>query len=66
MVERYPDGNKVPDALLKIGLGLENEGSAALAREVYDELVRPFPETAAAEAARPRLAGLGDAPNDPS
>jgi tol-pal system protein YbgF len=63
VVERYPQGNKVPDALFKIGIGLEGQKEPALAREVYEELLRRFPGAAAAESARARLDLLaGDAP----
>ncbi|HVS01286.1 MAG TPA: tol-pal system protein YbgF [Thermoanaerobaculia bacterium] len=57
-VERYPQGNKVPDALFKMGQALEELGDRAAAAEVYDELVRRFPETAAATLASERRAEL--------
>ncbi|MEO8276149.1 MAG: tol-pal system protein YbgF [Thermoanaerobaculia bacterium] len=55
VVERYPEGNKVPDALLKIGACLTSLGEADSAATVYRELLTRFPESAAAEAARQRL-----------
>jgi tol-pal system protein YbgF len=55
-IETYPEGNKVPDALLKLGLALESQGDRSSAREVWSELVKRFPTTAAAETARVRLA----------
>ncbi|HEX4952183.1 MAG TPA: tol-pal system protein YbgF [Thermoanaerobaculia bacterium] len=53
-VERQPDGNKVPDALLKAGKCLEKLGDPVGARDLYDEVVRRFPGTAAAAAAEER------------
>ncbi len=54
-IERYPQGNKVPDALLKLGHALDLAGDAGAARAVWQELVQRFPTTAAAESARGRL-----------
>jgi len=56
-IDRYPEGNKVPDTLLKLGVALANVGETGPAREAWQELVRRFPTTAAAEAA---LEKLGD------
>lgn len=55
VVENYPEANKVPDALLKVGscLALLNEHESAAT--VYRELLARFPATAAAETARQRL-----------
>lgn len=55
VVEHYPEGNKVPDALLKIGFCLASLGEPESAATVYGELLLRFPETAAAETARQRL-----------
>lgn len=55
-LERYPEGNKVPDALLKLGHALAELGNRAAAREAWSELVARFPQTAAAERAKERLA----------
>jgi tol-pal system protein YbgF len=54
-VESYPDGNKTPDALFKLGYCLDVGGDRARAAEVWRELVRRFPATVAAERARERL-----------
>ncbi|KAB2962096.1 MAG: tol-pal system protein YbgF, partial [Thermoanaerobaculia bacterium] len=56
-VESYPEGNKTPDALYKIGQCLARQGDAARAAEVWRELTRRFPATAAAEKARDALGG---------
>jgi tol-pal system protein YbgF len=55
-LELHPEGNKVPDAMLKLGHALATSGDPASADEVWAELVRRFPSTAAAESARSRLA----------
>ena len=55
VVEIYPEGNKVPDALLKVGFCLATTGDAESAATVYRELLARFPESAAAETARQRL-----------
>jgi tol-pal system protein YbgF len=57
-VNRYPDGNKVPDALLKTGDVLEKLGDEEGARESYREIQRRFPDSAAAIVASERLGGL--------
>jgi tol-pal system protein YbgF len=54
-IDRYPEGNKVPDALWKLGVALAASGDSSAAREVWNELVRRFPSSAVAEAARARL-----------
>ena len=55
VVERYPAGNKVPDALLKVGACLAALGDGESAATVYRELVARFPDSAAGETARQRL-----------
>jgi len=55
VVENYPEGNKVPDALLKVGFCLGEMGEPESAAVVYSELLERFPDTPAAEAARQRL-----------
>ena len=57
-VETYPDENKVPDALFKMGQSLEELGEPTEALEVYTELVTRFPDTAAATLAAERQAKL--------
>jgi len=54
-IEKYPNGNKIPDALFKLGHCLALAGDEAGAAEVWRELVRRFPGTVAAERARDRL-----------
>jgi len=56
-IDRYPEGNKVPDAMLKLGTTLALDGNLESAREAWRELIRRFPDTVAAETARERLGG---------
>ena len=57
-VEKYPDGNKVPDALLKAGRCLESLGQRARAMRTYEEVVLRFAGSAAAITAQEQLDGL--------
>lgn len=52
VVERYPQGNKVADALLKIGMSYARLGDSTRARAYLDRVVREFPGSQAAAAAR--------------
>lgn len=62
-VERdYPRGNKVPDALLKIGFCHLALGEREQARTRLAELTRRFPRSKPAKLATARLATLADAP----
>lgn len=54
-VEQYPDGNKVPDALLKAGRCLETLGQTARAVRTFEEVVLRFAGSAAAITAQERL-----------
>lgn len=58
VVENYPEANKIPDALLKVGSCLSTLGEPESAATVYRELLARFPESAAAETARQRLGAL--------
>jgi len=56
VIERYPDGNKVPDAMLKLGFTLLAEQQEAAGRQVLESLTRAFPKHEAARLAVYRLA----------
>lgn len=56
VVERYPHGNKVPDAMLKLGFTLQSLGDEAQGRAVLESLARAFPKHEAARLASERLA----------
>ncbi|MFO0681352.1 MAG: tol-pal system protein YbgF [Sandaracinus sp.] len=51
MVERFPHGNKVPDALLRIGFAYERLGEPERAREMFRRVREQFPGTVAARSA---------------
>ena len=57
-VERYPEGNKVADALLKAGKCLEALGQTDQAVSTYEEVRTRFPRSVAALSAEERLAKL--------
>ena len=62
-IARFPFGNKVPDALLKLGLCHQKLGNAPKAKAYFDRLQRDFPRSEAArrvpgaEASSPHSAG---------
>ncbi|HEU5059758.1 MAG TPA: tol-pal system protein YbgF [Kofleriaceae bacterium] len=58
VVERYPGGNKLPDALLKIGYCRAQAGKRAEAIAVLRRLVRAHPASAPAALARVKLEEL--------
>jgi len=58
VVSDYPDGNKVPDSLLKIALTYERLENVSSAREVLAVLVETYPTTDAARRASERLRAL--------
>lgn len=49
VVKRYPKGNKVPDALLKLGMSLAHLGHADDARASFARLSQNYPDAAAAQ-----------------
>jgi len=56
VIARYPDGNKVPDAMLKLGFTLLALQQEAAGREMLESLTRAFPKHEAARLAAYRLA----------
>lgn len=61
-VRRYPDGNKTPDALLKVGVVLERMGDIEGARATYREVERRYPDSPARASAVENLENLLDSP----
>jgi tol-pal system protein YbgF len=61
VLEKYPQGNKVPDALLKVGFCHLALGSTDVARQTLARLVREFPRHGAATLASAKLAELAGA-----
>ncbi len=58
VIERYPSGNKVPDALLKVGFSYLSLGSTEAGRQTLMQLVRSYPRHEAASLAGARLAEM--------
>lgn len=58
VVSEYPDGNKVPDSLLKEALTYERLDNDPGAREILATLIETYPTTDAADRARQRLRDL--------
>jgi len=56
VIEKYPQGNKVPDAMLKLGVTLLAEGEVDSGKRVLDTLARNYPEHEAGQSAAARLA----------
>lgn len=55
LIESYPQSDKVPDALLKVGFCQAELGERAAARTSLQEVMRQFPGTTAARLASQRL-----------
>jgi tol-pal system protein YbgF len=47
LVARFPKGNKVPDAMLKLGLSQRSMGEAERAQQTFDKLRREHPNSEA-------------------
>ncbi len=61
VIEHYPSGNKVPDALLKVGFSYLSLGSTEAGRQTLVQLQRSYPRHEAAALATARLAELDHA-----
>lgn len=53
VLARYPEGSKVPDALLKLGMAEQKLGHADKSRTWFQQLVQRFPESAPAHRVSP-------------
>lgn len=61
VVDQYPGGNKVPDALLKMAYCHQLLGDKVKAREILQKIVDTFPWSEPAKKAKERLGTLGRA-----
>jgi tol-pal system protein YbgF len=66
VVEHFPMGNKVPDALLKVGYSYLALGSAELGRQTLEQLVHSYPRHDLASLATSRLATMKTPIENPS
>lgn len=64
VVEGYPQGNKVPDALLKVGFAYLLLGNEPAGRSTLTELVRSYPSHSAAALAGEKLGELNEGADD--
>jgi len=58
VIEKYPNGNKIPAALLKQGLAFSNIGDKANAKLILEELSRKYPDSNEAKVAAEKLKAL--------
>ena len=58
VIEKYPQGNKVPAALLKQGLAFSNIGDQANSKLILEELNRKYPKSNEAKIAAEKLKTL--------
>ncbi len=61
VVEKYPQGNKVPDALLKVGFCYLAIGSTDAARQTLEQLVRSYPRHESTSIASAKLTEMAAA-----
>lgn len=60
VVDNHPDGNKVPDGLLKLGYCYHELGELAKAKQVWQQVVQLYPKSNPATLARTKLSALED------
>ena len=58
VIKGFPTGDKVPYALLKQGMSFQKLGDKASAKIVYQQIVKKYPQTNQAKAARAKLSEL--------
>ena len=58
VVKDYPNGDKVPYALLKQGMAFQKLGDKASARIVYNQVIKKYPQTNQARGAKAKLTEL--------
>lgn len=61
VIKEQSDGNKVPDAMLKMSLAIERVGQRERAVKVLNQLIERYPLTNAASLGKKRLSELGEA-----
>ena len=55
VVNEFPNSNKRPDAMLKLGTLLQEQNLAAEAQKILNDLINQYPSTTAAKLATKRL-----------
>ena len=62
VTEQYGSSAKVPDALLKIGMILDDRGDHDKAVETFNDLIDRYPKSSAAYLAQKRMQGQSNTP----
>ena len=57
-IKNFPQGEKAPDSLLKMGVAFEQIGKPELAKTTWEKLTREYPRSRSAEGAKKRLENL--------
>lgn len=60
VVDNHPDGNKVPDGLLKLGYCYHQMGEVSKAQQVWQQVAQLYPKSNPATLARTKLSALED------
>jgi TolA-binding protein len=55
VTKEYPEQNKAPDAMFKIGLTFAKTGDLGMARKTFDEVIKRYPYSTAASSAKLEL-----------
>ena len=58
VIEKYPDGNKVPASLLKQGFAFSNLGDKSNSRLILEELIKKYPKSNEAKIAKDKVKEL--------
>lgn len=58
LITKHPESNRIPDAMLKIGIIYSEQSQPQQARRSFEQLRRQFPKSTAAKLAGDRLKGL--------
>ena len=58
VVNEYPNSNKRPDAMLKLGNLLADQGLGEQALKTFNDLINQYPSTTAAKLATERLSQM--------
>ena len=55
VTKEYPEQNKAPDAMFKIGLTFVKTGDIGMARKTFEEVIRRYPYSTASSSAKLEL-----------
>jgi TolA-binding protein len=57
-VKNYPKSPKAAEALLKVGVIMQEKKDTAKAKAVFQQVIKLYPDTESAKQAQKRLSGL--------